>query len=289
MTQNQWEHFIFLHIPKTAGTTLNHIIARQYPAPTVFSLGPVVQESLAEFKALPEERRAQIRLLTGHMGYGMHSYFPGSTSYFTLLRDPVDRVISFYYFVRRNRTHYLHDFVIDKNLSLREFMDSRVSIMISNFQTRLISGVWNAYEFGQCPPDALETAKANLRHNFTVVGLTEAFDQTLLLFQQAYGWRNICYTRHNVTKSRPVKDLLDRDTLAAIEAANKLDLALYAYASLLFAEQWREAGAAMERRLIYFRLLNHICYPLQQIYWKSRKWSVGAWFYQQFVMRKKTG
>ena len=61
---------IFLHIPKTAGTTLLEILDRQYPPETVYSFGADAHESTARFKALDDPKKMSIRLLRGHMAYG---------------------------------------------------------------------------------------------------------------------------------------------------------------------------------------------------------------------------
>ena len=77
---------IYVHIPKTAGTTLNTIIERHYPPEKRFSLGPRAQEDVARFKALSAAERARIWMLNGHLAYGLHDYLPGPTAYFTILR-----------------------------------------------------------------------------------------------------------------------------------------------------------------------------------------------------------
>jgi hypothetical protein len=57
---------VFLHIPKTAGTTLHRIIERQYKPGQLYSVGLVEGESLEELAKLDEVRRAEIRMLRGH-------------------------------------------------------------------------------------------------------------------------------------------------------------------------------------------------------------------------------
>jgi len=279
---------IFLHIPKTAGTTLHRIIERHYPQERIFSLGAIAQKSIREFKTLNPARRARIRVLKGHMGFGLHEFIPGPSAYFTLLREPIERVISFYYFVHRNHEHYLYDFVQSDDIGLKEFTENRATPMIDNGQTRMLSGVWLEVGFGECTREMLNQAKRNLRESFAVVGLMEKFDETLLLLKQAFDWKNLFYTKQNVTTDRPQKDDLPPDTLDALSNVNRLDIELYRYATMLFEEQVRQQGPSFIKEVKAFQLANHLNNPSDNLfiraYWEIRKYSVRA-FMRKWIHR----
>ena len=67
------ETLIFLHIPKTAGTTLNRIIEWQYSPFEIFTIDPYrIRATPERLKRLPEERRRRLRVVRGHMLYGVH-------------------------------------------------------------------------------------------------------------------------------------------------------------------------------------------------------------------------
>jgi len=266
---------IFVHIPKTAGITLHHIIARQYPAQALWLLRPH-HESIREFKALSEERRAEIRMLRGHIPYGLHIYCPRPVTYVTLLREPIDRVVSFYYFVRRAAGHPLYGYANTPGTTLRRFLEDRVSLEMDNMQTRLISGVWTDLGFGECDESTLALAKCNLEQHFGVAGLTERFDETLLLLKRAFGWQNVYYVRHNVTRRRLSSSSLGKETLSALEANNQLDIQLYQHAKTLLADQIRAQGPSFARDIAAFRLVNWLVQPVGHIYWQARRVSVRA-------------
>src|SRR3982750_3945870 len=133
---------LFLHIPKAGGTTLHRIIERQFAPAVTFSInGMTPSQSIKEFIDLPAERREQIRLLKGHMPYGLHKYLSVPATYITMLRDPVDRVVSHYYFVRRSPGVGHHEEVESRRMTLDDFVRERAAIRANNDQTRLISGV----------------------------------------------------------------------------------------------------------------------------------------------------
>ena len=166
---------IFVHIPKTAGTTLARIIDRHYPTETRLLLERH-HEGIAEFRALPEAHRAELRLVRGHIPYGLHADLPQPTTYFTMLREPIDRIVSYYYFVQREQRHYLYDYANTPGMTLKRYVEDRVSLQMDNMQTRLLSGVWTEPGYGECDETTLLQAKRNLEQHFCVVGLTERFD-----------------------------------------------------------------------------------------------------------------
>lgn len=275
---------IFLHIPKTAGTTLHKIIERQYRSKNTFTIGRISHVSIEEFKNLSAARRAEIRMIKGHLDFGLHEYVPGPSTYFAILREPIERVVSFFYWIRRTPHHYLYESMISQDTNLKEYLESRSNIMLDNAQTRMLSGVWYDLGFGECTAEVLETAKRNLREHFAVVGLTEKFDETLMLLKRAFGWQNLYYARQNVTARRPRKDELTPDTLDLIVEANRLDIELYQYATTLFEEQIRQQGASFVKELEEFQSTNRLVSPLLYVYWTIRQWSLRV-FLRQWIRR----
>lgn len=253
---------IFLHIPKTAGITLYTVIERQYPRSQIYSTAqPIPLDYSANIAILKKAKREQltgIRMLMGHMAYGLHVYLPNPASYFTLLRDPVERVISFYRYVQHTPTHFLHHYALEPHMTLQKFVNSKLSLDVDNLQTRLLAGVWyDDAPYGAYGGELLEVAKRNLRQ-CAVVGLMERFDETLLLLKHTYQWRNIFYIKHNI--GQRFSDLTDltEETLEAIRDHNRLDLHLYQYAQSLLEEQLRQQGFAFKAKLRSFQAANQV-------------------------------
>lgn len=83
---------IFVHIPRTAGTTLHTILDRQYPREQIYSTNPTPDRptaSVEEFKRLSASEIAPLRLLRGHLPFGLHELITGPSAYFTLRRYPL--------------------------------------------------------------------------------------------------------------------------------------------------------------------------------------------------------
>lgn len=246
------EAVIFLHIQKTAGTTLHRILDRQYPPHQDFFLRTA--NDYLDFLDLSLEQRGQYRLIRGHMNFGLHQLLPGPATYFTVLREPVERVISYYYHIKRDPAHPQHK--LAKQWELKEFLKLGVDKLMANGQTRIWSGDRPDLGYGECTTEVLALAKSNLRQYCSVVGLTERFDEALLLLKKRFGWRNIFYTRQNISKQRLTRDELSSETLEMIEYYNQFDIEFYQYGKELFEEQIHRQGKEFERQVKVFQLMN---------------------------------
>jgi len=265
---------IFVHIPKAAGSTLHHLLEMQYAPEESFatcSTPRYPHGDLNRFEALGEKELAGIRLLNGHMGYGLHRYLPRPAVYITFLREPVERVLSHYSFERTLAQSPVYPYLQSGDMDLKEYVRYYTEAGdMDNLQTRMIAGNWHKRGFGPCTPEMLAQARRNLRERFAVIGLAEQFDASYLLLKRHFGWRSAFFQRRNQTRRRIYRDELSTDELDYIRQHNEFDLQLYAYAQQLFEEQIRRQGPSFQTELALFRLQNR----LYNQYRKARTYSV---------------
>jgi sulfotransferase famil protein len=236
------EALIFLHIPKTAGTTFHRIIESQYRPTRIFTInGLFVDWSIARFKRLPESRRARLEVLKGHMSFGLHEWLPQPSTYVTILRDPVDRVVSSFYYVQANYLHPLRREVVGKKMTLDDFV--RAYPWKANTQAKFIAGLGKR---DPCPPDTLERACANLRGHFRVAGLFERFEETLRLMSHLFGWKLTTYSRHRRGRNRPPHLDLPAKTIDLIRETNAMEVALCQFAAGRLEQQFAEHREAID-------------------------------------------
>jgi hypothetical protein len=234
---------VFIHIPKTAGSTLRRILERQYPSDAIYGVdGFHLQDSWARLGSLAEAVRSRLGVVLGHMPFGIHEALqPRRCSYITLLRHPVDRLLSHYSYVARTPQSPQHHEVIEDGMSLRDYVErARMASLVNDGQTRLLG----AAAFTEAPPateKTLRSAKANLERWFEVAAPTERFDEAVMMMRRRLGWEWPTYTSQKVSPAR--SGPVDKATVDAILARNRLDLELYQFVTERFVAQLRSEGA----------------------------------------------
>lgn len=253
------DNLIFLHIPKAAGSTLHPVLERHTPGRARYTI--TVPEQLEAFKRLPESERRRIRLLKGHMPFGMHRYLAGRSRYVTLLRHPAERIVSHYYYVKRRPGHYLHRQVAG-GMGLAEFASAGLSGEIDNGQVRLLSGHDQDIPCGHCTRDLLDAARRNVEAHFAVAGLTERFDESLVLMAIELDWNwTPYYHSRNVTQGKLGARQIDPVALGAIQAANALDFELYDWVKRRFEARLAAAQPQLAARLAALQKANRLYRP----------------------------
>jgi hypothetical protein len=229
---------VFLHIPKAAGSTLQELIVRQYANARYYRFTGDTRQ-WRDFPTLPEDERALYDVVFGHVHYGIHDHLPDPATYITMLRDPVDRVVSYFYYVLASPSHYLHRKVAGRGYTLEEFALTRISHELDNDQVRWLTDKHHFdVRIGEVDRALLEEAKWNLENGIAVVGLMERFSESLTCYQRAFGWDDTSIpSPRNVNRDRPSLAEIDPTALAAIREVNRFDVELYEFAQALFEEQ----------------------------------------------------
>ena len=239
---------IFLHVPKAAGRSLLSVMRDNYGADRVYEVY-TEPPSIAEeaFFGMPERQRLGFDAVAGHLRFGLHEYISRPTTYLTVLRNPIERVLSTYAFVRRKKSHHRHAEVVGRDRSIVEVIESGLLPMLDNGQTRALSGAGADVE--RCTASHFEQAKANIESHFAVVGLLERFDETLVLCRREFGWKTVRMRQRNAAPGRQSAQSLDPETRTAIAEVNEFDGELYAWAEERFDRKVGEGGVSFQRQL----------------------------------------
>ncbi len=219
---------IYIHIPKTGGSTLHKAIQEHYGS-RLLSIS---------YNDLSQQQKECIFLIKEHIPFGIHTLLPQTRyRYMTVLRDPVERVISMYYYMRSKNCPDLDKRNYFEAITLDEYVSNEIHDYFSdiwhkswtcstyNLQTRMLAG-----DLKRCD---LKKAINNLNSFFQVVGITERFAETLKVINKNYGWNVTSGEKENVTPDKPaLKDIPDK-TIRLIRSKNEMDMELYSHANLL--------------------------------------------------------
>lgn len=234
MNDGQTRTLMVVHIPKAAGTTLRTIMERQYPQ--TFTIGHDIPAERERLAAMSDKDK--LGAVFGHMCWGWHGLLTRGQQYqyLTMLREPMERVLSLYAHCRL-REHFLGAEV--QGMDLHKFLTSGVTCTCDNGMARQLCGADAFYRepyhdmaipFGEVTETHLEMAKTNL-DRCAVVGIAEDFDAMLSVCQAQLGWRIPAYENQNVTNWDRLKlEELDDRTMEALEYYTRLDRELYEYA-----------------------------------------------------------
>ncbi len=246
---------IFLHIPKTGGITMYQILRHNYPPESIWKVYPASWEDLQQaVNALPEERRARLRLLTGHIPYGVHTLLGRPARYFTILREPVERTLSYFYYVRSHPDN--PQYAQTRHMSLEEYIES--GLLLDNGQVRWLANIQLDTGFQKTTPAMLETAKQNLK-TLVVIGLLERYDESLLVMKRVLEWRWLWYRKHNVNRRKHIYRQVPERARKRILEIHALDVELYRYAQMLFERQIARFGRmTVQREKVFFTHLNRL-------------------------------
>ncbi len=260
---------IFIHIPKTGGRCLDNVLAEQYTGKGSY----MVYEQ--EFYQPPESlirslQRDKPKLIYGHMPYGTHLFLDYDTTYVTMMRNPMDRIRSHYGgHLDQNPTicpHCNKDFIGGVGL----FKEFAALEPMKNTMTKYI---WGGAVIRN-DQDPMPIVKERLEKQFSVVGLTEYFDESIHLMKKELGWKKpITPYRTNeivpgyrvvgrsfqefVTKKRIQDYEILPETWDYVRKHNKYDFELFEWAKGRLETTLRDQSQEFKNDLEEFRRGNH--------------------------------
>lgn len=246
-----------MHIPKTAGMSLQGLVRRRHK--TDGSLELVYSKEHLE-KGFTDHPK--LETVMGHFRFGFNHNSDRKPRYFVFLRDPVNQVISHYYY-SLEKPEKFED--LPENISsVVEFARSAYGY---NLQTRFISGIDQIKDHED---EAVARAKWNLSHHFEMVGLTEKFDQSLLLMGQHLNWQILFYARHNEGRHRKQNPPVSAEEIGALKEILWPDLQVYDWGRKIFERQY-QAVPASNIRLQGFRIGNRLFQFLNPTYTRLKE------------------
>jgi hypothetical protein len=277
---------IFFHIPKTGGQTLRRVLQRCFPdqyfdcqmEPPDTALNVVSTSRIAQkFHQLPPERQLAVRCMAGeHVSMDVDTiFFKRASKFITLLRHPVDRVVSNFFYFRPQSYMPCHQFI--KDMTLEEYLDSGIGLDQDNHQVRLLSGCpeldapWDPSGRPISTPPVerrhLELAKRNIDERFLIAAPIEQITAVVWLLKRLYGWplHRVLFETRNVNPNRPKLESISLATRERLEALNHYDCELYAWVVRRFAIQIEPLEPNFTREVRLFDIPNRSAQRILQL------------------------
>ncbi len=233
----------FVHIPRTGGTTLKELIARQFPADRCLLAGS--RRRFAEvMAALPDEDKRRLRFVSAHWDTSVTRLLGRAPRLVTMLREPAERLRSHWEIIRRMPEHRLH-LEVTAGMPFLEWLDHpNGGALERDRMARQIAGILDGDPTGAPSGEALGELAAERLEEFAFFGVREAYEDSLLLLADAFDWPPFGEPpRLNAADGR----VLTPQERAAAHARNPADVTLYRLARRAFRARLaalREAAPA---------------------------------------------
>lgn len=248
----------YLHIPKTAGLSLSSYIESQF-APE--EICPV--QLFSDLIGTPRESLLNYQLYRGHLLYGLAGYLGRQLRVITMLRDPIERSLSWFAHHRRDPSTHFHARMARDNYSVLDAIrDPEVNWDLTNNQTYYLTldldysryvregskysrKVLSDYIRSRDSASILQLAKSRLME-CAFFGITERLQESLNLLSYRLGFEPaITEPRLNASPNRVGRETLSPETLEALREATQLDQQLYDWATVIFSERIQQMVQAL--------------------------------------------
>lgn len=250
---------IFMHVPKTGGTTLHSLLADKFKHAEIC---PERFNKLGNYKA---GELAKYRYYSGHYDFNSCQVIPGlNNEIITFIRKPQDRLISLYYFFRSHTVEYseangLRLPILANTHNFCDFLNCKEIYLTNNIfnpYIQLLTGRTPTGEFSfedenitlnDADFELLELAKKRLA-SIAAFGVLERFDESVKLISNVLGLK----LPKEIKKKMVLEDMVDKGSLhmklvekevltdehyKEILFNSYLDSELYLYALELFEER----------------------------------------------------
>ena len=280
--------FVFVHIGRGAGTTFRSVLRRNFGDKLLAIHSPQIKEHFGVDRASPSTKNLTDEELTQILNCypdiecisGHFFNFPNSFENFktmTILRDPVERVVSHFFSFRRKYLnlsvdqfpdHMKYDYRYDINLFFKHWDYVSKKYGVPN-------GCVNRQTFSIDSNLNLDQAINRLKNEFWFVGLVERFDEGLLILREQFkdlgrpfdimyesqdvaasvvaGVRYMSQRKAVKIQKKEKEILINEEIRAKIKEMNQMDVILYEEAKKLFNERLNRYQGNMKADLSNYR------------------------------------
>lgn len=218
LKQSDAKKILFVHMPKAGGqSVINSIYHEVFKGVTpkwLYVGNPTESESFAQAE---ENELASLDFIGGHislqvfkekLGASFKSFFS-----FCVLRDPIERAASLYFYIKSEPAHFLYEDV--KKMTMLQFVNS--PLYPANHQCHLI-------KHNSTAGDAIKFAEENL----DVLGFFDEMPAVFVMLRRRFKTDNYTDPVVNVTPGKNLSEIND-DVRISINRVDSQDVEMFHY------------------------------------------------------------
>jgi len=250
---------IYQHTPKTGGSSLKLAIESQYDKSELLYIydleNRVSKKDITWYQNyyhnISKRKKRRMKCILGHSAGGFVGVINKPLKAFSILRNPVDRALSLYYYglsLPEDTRYKFARIIKDNNLKIEQIFGEDLKKYVDindpyspfneffNGQIRsILRPKRHELKWFLCGPkekdDSLEKealeAAIKILDDYYTVGFQEHFEESMDLFSHEFGWKGNLYHRVNVTPKRLSVNEIPKDLRDVIADHNRLDFVLY--------------------------------------------------------------
>jgi hypothetical protein len=249
------KQIVFIHIPKTGGLSIHKMFSKALFGSYDY------KHFNSTIQLMQDPNRRLYPFVSGHFFFDCYKILSKDLLLFTFLRNPIDRTISAFEFMKSHPEVWLGKYAQG---TLKEFLSNKfIKDSICNLQTKLLGTFIdfhyyysqyvnkkltkeeyfveiNKFSSSVVTQDDFNRAKKNLEKLF-FFGFTESLSQDIKKLFNMLGLNcsEILYENRTPEKVRQ-RDKYSEEDLRLIKELNKFDIELYNYAKELHEKKFRE-------------------------------------------------
>lgn len=223
MTESQ--RILFVHIPKSAGISLYRAFAKIFGEDKSIRFADGSEENKNKYLTMTKEEVRNYRLISGHFPLPFFLNKPiNDYKIITVVRNPIDRELSAYYYMKTWAQHPRHNVV--QKMNLYEYADSRENQSRRNLQC------WHIANKG-----SFEEAKKILEEKVFLSAPLEYIKPFCKTLQSRLNLPEINLAYENVTSFRFSANELHPEIIKRFEKLTEEDFLLYKYVKEKFEQE----------------------------------------------------
>lgn len=229
---------VFTHIQKTAGNSVIAYLRRCLTKPRVARIHELEMATSEKTKEVVDSKFGQYDVLAGHIPFSrrVDLMTERQSVNISIMREPVDRVVSLYYYLKANASWLDQGKrIVEESMSLTDFANSNV--YFDNHMVRMLCDSDPAHTpEGDCTKEMLEQAKINVLRNFLLVGVTEQIGEFLSALANLFCWSLEDVPKENVNEMRAPLSAVAPEAIKALSDRNRYDVELYQFVKGVWAD-----------------------------------------------------